>query len=56
MIAVSPRPERGRPKVARSALLGKSSTAISSSAGAPNLSGSITELHGDNSSPEQLVH
>jgi hypothetical protein len=37
-------------------MLRKSSTATSSSAGSPKLRGSITEQHGNNSSPAQLNH
>ena len=45
----SPRTVASPIEVTRSGVLGKSNTAISSSAVAPMLSGSITVRHGDNS-------
>ena len=45
MTAVSPQPEGRRPKVIFGDVQGNSSTASSSSAGAPNTSGRITERH-----------
>jgi hypothetical protein len=45
----SPRTVASPIEVTRSGVLGKSSTAISTSAGSPKFSGSTTVRHGDNS-------
>jgi len=52
----SPRTVESPIKVTRSGVLGKTKTAICSSAGAPKFIGSIAERHAENSWPVKLVH